>query len=55
MSPGSKTVTAVVNGKNPNFTISDPTTSLTVSPEEARSTYTGDMLAFSPAAGEMRP
>ena len=46
MTPGAKTVTAVINGKNPNFTISDPTTSLTVTQEDARSTYTGDMLAF---------
>ena len=51
MTPGAKTVTAVFNGKNPNFTISDPTTPLTVTPEDARSTYTGDMLAFTPASG----
>jgi hypothetical protein len=41
-----KTVTAVINGKNPNFTISDPTTSLTVTPEDAAAAYTGDMLVF---------
>jgi trimeric autotransporter adhesin len=46
MTPGAKTVTAVINGKNPNFTISDPTTSLTVTQEDARATYAGDMLAF---------
>ena len=46
-------MTAVINGKNPNFTISDPTTSLTVTQEDARATYAGDMLAFTVA--EPRP
>jgi hypothetical protein len=51
MTPGSKTVTAVFNGKNPNYTINDPTTPLTVTQEDARSTYTGDMLAFTGGTG----
>lgn len=41
MSPGLKTVTAVFNDKNPNFEISDPTTGLSITPEDALIDYIG--------------
>jgi large repetitive protein len=51
MAPGSKTVTATITGKDPNFTVNDPTTLLTITQEDARATYTGDMLAFTSGTG----
>jgi hypothetical protein len=42
MSPGSKTVTAVFGGVNPNFTVNDATTLLQITREDARAYYTGD-------------
>jgi hypothetical protein len=44
LNPGSKTVTAAFNNKNPNFTINDPTTALTVTTENADATYSGNSL-----------
>jgi hypothetical protein len=42
MAPGTKTVTAVFGGKNSNFTVTDPTTTLVITQEDARAYYTGD-------------
>jgi len=46
MAPGARTVTAVINSPNPNFGLSSstPTTSLTITQEQARVTYTGGLL-----------
>ncbi|TDD98048.1 T9SS type A sorting domain-containing protein, partial [Flavobacterium cellulosilyticum] len=46
MSPGSKIVTAVINSVDSNFVISNlgPTTSLTITNEDARVDYTGDAM-----------
>jgi hypothetical protein len=44
MAPGSYTVTAQFGGKNSNFTVTDPTTPLTVTQEDARVTYTGALV-----------
>ena len=41
MSPGIKTVTAVFSGVNPNFTVNNATTPLTITREDARIFYTG--------------
>ena len=41
LSPGTKTVTAIINGKNAAFIITDPTTSLVITRENARADYTG--------------
>jgi hypothetical protein len=45
MSPGVHTVKAVFGGKNPNFAITDPTSTLTITSEDARATYTGASFA----------
>jgi|GEM_PF-663722 len=45
MAPGSHVVTAVFGGVNANFTVTNPTTSLTIAPEDARVTYTGALAA----------
>jgi len=50
MTPGSKTVTAVFNGKDPDFTIADPTTSLTLTKEDASATYVGVEFQATPNA-----
>ncbi|NEW80554.1 MAG: T9SS type A sorting domain-containing protein, partial [Gelidibacter sp.] len=46
MAPGSKTVTAVINSPDSNFAISptNPTTSLTITKEDALVDYTGDVI-----------
>jgi hypothetical protein len=46
MAPGVRTVTAVINGANSNFTLSNaqPTTSLTITKEDARINFTGTQL-----------
>ncbi len=44
MAPGVHTVTAVFGGKNSNFIISDPTTNLTITQEDALVDYTGQNL-----------
>jgi hypothetical protein len=41
MAPGSRTVTAVFGGVNPNFTVVNPTTTLTITQENASATYSG--------------
>jgi hypothetical protein len=43
--PGIRTVTAVFYGINPNFTVPNATTSLTITKEDATATYTGAMFA----------
>jgi len=47
MAPGAHTVTASITGADPNFSLSNanPTTSLTINPEDARITYTGPLNA----------
>ena len=50
MAPGLKTVTAKFNGKNSNFTVNDPTTSLTITKEDAAATYTGALFASTGSA-----
>jgi len=45
MAPGSHTVTAVFGGVNPNFTVNDATTTLTIAKEDAVATYTGAVFA----------
>jgi hypothetical protein len=46
MAPGARTVTAVINGANSNFTLSNsqPTTSLTITKEDARINFIGTQL-----------
>jgi hypothetical protein len=41
MAPGAHTVTAQFNGVDPDFAVSNPTTKLTVTQEDAGATYTG--------------
>ncbi len=48
MSPGSHTVTAQFNGVDPNFSVSNPTTSLTITQEDARVTYAGNIFVGIP-------
>jgi hypothetical protein len=45
MSPGTHTVTAVFGGVNSNFVVTNPTTMLTITKEDARATYTGALFA----------
>jgi len=45
MAPGTPTVTAVFNSVNTNFTVSNPTTSLTIKQEDATASYTGVLYA----------
>lgn len=45
MSPGIHTVTAVFNGANTNFGVTDATAPLTINPEDARAYYTGACFA----------
>jgi len=45
MSPGTHTVTAVFDGVNSNFIVTNPTTTLTITKEDARATYTGALFA----------
>jgi hypothetical protein len=42
MAPGIKTVTAVFSGINPNFSVNDATTTLTITEEDALADYIGD-------------
>src|SRR4030095_4520021 len=46
MAPGSRNITATINGADPNFNLSNstPTTSLTITKEDAKLTYTGSTL-----------
>ncbi len=48
MSPGNKTITAQFSGINPNFSVNDATTTLTITKEDAMANYTG--AAFSSTA-----
>ncbi|PYM06291.1 MAG: hypothetical protein DMD82_09150 [Candidatus Rokuibacteriota bacterium] len=50
MAPGSHAVSAVFGGINPNFSVTNPSTSLTISPEDARATYTGALFASTSSA-----
>ncbi len=50
MAPGVHTVTAVFGGVNPNFTVNNALTSLTITPEDARVIYTGALAASTPSA-----
>lgn len=45
MAPGNRTVTAVFNGVNANFNVSNANTTLTITPEDARVYYTGALFA----------
>jgi Metallo-peptidase family M12/Secretion system C-terminal sorting domain/HYR domain len=45
LKPGVKTVTAVYNGTDADYIVSNPTTSLTISCEDARAYYTGACYA----------
>jgi CSLREA domain-containing protein len=47
--PGTRTVTAVFTGKNSNFSITDPTTQLTITREDATVEYTGNTLFWTPS------
>ena len=44
MAPGAHTVTAQFNGVNPTFIVSNPTTPLTITQEDARANYTGALF-----------
>src|SRR5437899_2684403 len=44
-SPGPHTVTAVFGGVNANFMVTNPTTTLTITKEDARATYTAALFA----------
>jgi hypothetical protein len=48
MAPGVHTVEAVFGGINPNYTVTDPTTPLTITPEDAIVEYTGHTLQATP-------
>jgi len=50
MAPGSRTVTAVFGGVDPNFTVNDATTTLTINKEDARAYYTGATFASTSCA-----
>jgi hypothetical protein len=50
MAPGLKTVTACFTGVNPNFTVNNATTYLTVTQEDALATYTGSLFVATPTA-----
>lgn len=50
MAPGSRTVTAVFGGVDPNFTVNDATTTLTIHKEDARAYYTGATFASTSCA-----
>jgi len=43
MAPGNHNVTAMFGGSNPNFLVGAPSTTLTITPEDARVTYTGPL------------
>src|SRR5207248_3601392 len=45
MSPGPHTVTAIYGGVNANFIVTNPTTTLTITKEDTRATYTGALFA----------
>ncbi|HEX4949105.1 MAG TPA: YDG domain-containing protein [Blastocatellia bacterium] len=49
-SPGTRTVTAVFGGVNSNFSVGIPATGLTITPEDARATYTGALYASTSSA-----
>ena len=49
MVAGPHVVTAVFDGVNPNFIVTNPTTTLTITKEDARATYTGALFASRPA------
>src|SRR5207245_1456413 len=46
MAPGAHTVTASFGGVNPNFAVTNATTTLSVTKEDARATYTGALFAW---------
>ena len=50
MAPGSRSVTAEFTGTDPNFDVEDGTTTLTISKEDARATYTGALFASTSSA-----
>jgi hypothetical protein len=50
LAPGARTVTAVFSGVNPNFIVGSPTTTLNVTAEDARATYTGACFASTSSA-----
>ncbi|MDQ3049530.1 MAG: M12 family metallo-peptidase [Bacteroidota bacterium] len=45
MAPGMRNVSAVLTGTNANFSVTDPSTVLEITPEDARAYYTGTCLA----------
>jgi hypothetical protein len=45
MAPGARTATATFGGVNPNFSVANPTTTLTIAQEDARAYYTGALFA----------
>jgi hypothetical protein len=49
MAPGSRTVTAEFTGVNSNFAVSNATTPLTITKENARATYTGLLFVSTPS------
>jgi hypothetical protein len=49
MAPGMHTVTAVFGGVNPNFTVTNPTTTLNTTQENARAYFTGACFASTSA------
>ncbi|MEK6320345.1 MAG: HYR domain-containing protein [Acidobacteriota bacterium] len=48
--PGTRTVTAVFGGVNPNFMVTNPTTTLNIIQEDARAYYTGALYASTACA-----
>jgi hypothetical protein len=50
MAPGSRTVTAEFTDVNPNFSVTDNTTTLTINKEDARATYTGALFVGTASA-----
>ncbi len=50
MAPGGHTVYAVFSGVSPFFAVGTPTTSLTITQEDARATYTGALFASTASA-----
>jgi hypothetical protein len=55
MAPGNHNVTAVFGGINPNFLVGTPSTTLTITPEDARVTYAGNIFVGIPLSSTSAP
>src|SRR6266852_794584 len=55
MAPGSHTILATFNNINPNFAVTNPGTNLTITPEDARVTYAGNIFVGIPLTSSTAP